>query len=74
LCRGIFSSWGKYPYASLPTESVKYRPTAPDEFANPLGKREEREFSSNRADSQALAATTKALAWTRISLRVVLSM
>jgi hypothetical protein len=49
------------------------RPTAPDEFPRPLGKFAEREFSSSRADSHALAATTTALAYTRCSLFVVLS-
>ena len=63
----------KIPGTLLPTESVRYLPTTPDEFASPLGKSVEREFSSRRAVSQELAATTNAFAWTRISVRVDLS-
>src|SRR5436189_5763875 len=49
-----------------PVESVKFRPTCPDEFAT-------FEFSSSRADSHALAATTTALHRTCFSVRVALS-
>src|SRR5436190_140939 len=49
-----------------PVESVRFRPTCPDEFAT-------FEFSSSRADSHALAATTTALHRTCFSVRVALS-
>ena len=53
---------------------MRYRPTAPEEFASPSGNSADFEFRSRRADSQALAATTNAFALTRFSVRVVLSM
>src|SRR5207248_11687227 len=62
-----------WPWPSLPTESVRYRPTVPEELAIPSGKAEDLEFSKRRADSQALAATTIARAFTRFSERVALS-
>src|ERR1700720_4516159 len=62
------------PHPSLPTESVRYLPTAPEELARPLGNCADFEFSSKRADSQALAAKTTARAFTRFSVRVALSM
>ncbi len=62
------------PQPSLPTESVRYLPTAPEEFAKPLGNSADLEFSSSRADSQALAASTTARALIRFSVRVALSM
>src|SRR5580700_5682640 len=62
------------PQPSLPTESVRYLPTAPEELARPLGNCEDFEFRSNRADSHALAARTTARAFTRFSVRVALSM
>ena len=45
----------------------------PDEFASPFGKRGDFEFSSSRADSQALAATTTARQRICFSVRVALS-
>src|SRR5271163_2135711 len=74
LCGGIFSSAGTIPHPSLPTESVRYLPTAPEELAIPLGNCEDLEFNNNRADSQALAASITARAFTRCSVRVALSM
>src|ERR1700720_2152238 len=62
------------PHPSLPTESVRYLPTAPEELARPLGNCADFEFSSKRADSHALAARTTARALTRFSVRVALSM
>src|SRR5580692_3473638 len=62
------------PQPSLPTESVKYLPTTPEEFASPSGNCADFEFKSKRADSQALAASTTARAFTRFSVRVPLSM
>ncbi len=53
---------------------MRYRPTAPEEFASPSGNSADFEFRSRRADSQALAATTNAFALTLFSMRVVLSM
>src|ERR1700676_1929315 len=61
------------PQPSLPTESVKYFPTVPEELARPSGKAVEREFNNRRADSQALAARTMARALTLFSVRVFLS-
>src|SRR5580698_2611669 len=61
------------PQPSLPTESVRYLPTAPEELARPSGNCADFELSSNLADSQALAATTTARALTRFSVRVALS-
>ena len=49
-----------------PVESVRLRPTCPEEFAI-------LELSSSRADSHALAATTTALQRTCFSVRVALS-
>src|SRR5580693_2435168 len=74
LCGGIFSSCGMMPQPPLPTESVRYLPTTPEEFASPLGNCEDFELRSNRADSHALAASTTARAFTRFSVRVALSM
>src|SRR5579864_993853 len=62
------------PQPSLPTESVRYLPTTPEELASPSGNCVDLEFSSNRADSQALAARTTARAFTRFSERAALSM
>src|SRR3970282_1760023 len=62
------------PHNPAPTVSVRYRPTVPLELARPCGKIAERELSSSRADSQALAATTTTRAATRCSAPVVLSM
>src|SRR5215469_16829574 len=62
-----------WPPPSLPTESVRYRPTVPEELARPLGKNDDLEFRSSRADSQALAARTMAAALTRFSDLVALS-
>jgi hypothetical protein len=53
---------GTSPHPSLPTESVKYLPTVPEEFAIPSGNKLDFEFKSRRADSHALAATTTAFA------------
>src|ERR1700688_3893841 len=61
------------PQPSLPTESVRYFPTVPEEFARPSGNVVEREFSNRRADSQALAARTTARALARFSVSVFLS-
>src|SRR5438128_9809694 len=58
---------------SVPVVSVMYFPTVPLAFARPLGNREDRELSSSRADSQALAASTTTLARTCRSVPVVLS-
>src|SRR3954451_15180521 len=68
------SSCGKYPSPPLPTESVKYLPSVPEEFARPSGKSADFEFSRSRVDSHALAATTTARALIRCSVRVALSM
>src|SRR5437016_9965825 len=46
----------------------------PEEFESPSGNCEDFEFNNRRADSQALAPTTKALAKTLFSVRVALSM
>src|SRR5580704_7428141 len=62
------------PQPSLPTESVRYLPTAPEELAIPSGNCVDLEFRSSRADSHALAARTTARAFTRFSVRVALSM
>src|SRR5580658_10892051 len=62
------------PQPSLPTESVRYLPTAPEELASPLENCGDLELSNKRADSQALAAKTTARAFTRFSVRVALSM
>src|SRR5580704_4676844 len=70
----MFSSCGKYPSPPLPTESIKYLPTVPEEFARPSGNEGDLELSSSRADSQALAASTTARALMRFSERVALSM
>src|SRR5262252_6043651 len=45
----------------------------PEELASPSGKSVEDVFSNKRADSQALAATTTDLAYTRFSAREALS-
>src|SRR5882762_6129768 len=74
LCGGTFSICGKYPTPSLPVESMRLRPTTPEEFARPLGNRDDFEFSRRRADSHALADTITALARMRVSERVFLSM
>src|SRR3954454_540465 len=60
------ASAGTKPDMLKPVESVRLRPTCPDELAT-------FEFSSSRADSQALAATTTALHRTCFSVRVALS-
>src|SRR5712671_5552883 len=73
LCGGILSRYGNSPQPSLPTESVRYLPTVPEEFATPSGNSEDLELSSKRADSHALAATTTARALSRFSERVALS-
>lgn len=62
------------PAMSVPVVSVRYLPTMPLELARPLGKRDERELSSNRADSQALAARTTTRARRSVSCPVALSM
>jgi hypothetical protein len=49
-------------------------PTTPEELASPSGKSVDLEFSSSRADSQALAATIKARAEICFSAFVALSM
>src|SRR3954452_19500919 len=56
-----------------PVVSVRFLPTSPDEFAMPFENRGDFEFSSRRADSQALAATTTALQRICFSVRVALS-
>src|SRR5689334_25181725 len=56
-----------------PVESVRLRPTCPEEFASPFENRDDLELSSSRADSHALAATTTALQRTCFSVRVALS-
>src|ERR1700748_1307405 len=61
------------PQPLLPTESVRFRPTCPEEFPKPSGNNLDLEFSNNRADSQALAATTTARAFTLSTERVALS-
>ena len=53
--------------------SVRFLPTWPEPFAMPLGNFVDFEFSSNRADSQALAATTTARQRICFSVLVVLS-
>src|SRR5229473_581935 len=74
LCGGILSRYGNSPQPSLPTESVRYFPTVPEELASPSGNEEDLELSSKRADSHALAARTTARALMRFSVRVALSM
>src|ERR1700687_5558728 len=74
LCGGTLSRYGNSPQPSLPTESVRYLPTVPEEFARPSGNETDLELRSKRADSQALAAKTTARALTRFSERVALSM
>jgi len=53
--------------------SVRLRPTCPELFASPPGNFVDFEFSSRRADSQALAATTTARQRICFSVRVALS-
>src|SRR5438093_9359701 len=56
LCGTVFVIFGMYPRTVKPVESVRYLPAVPLAFARPLGKREDFELSSSRADSHALAA------------------
>ena len=60
------------PCTLSPVESVRYLPTTPLELASPFGKRLDCEFSSNRADSQQLAASTtmRARTWCSASVSV----
>src|ERR1051326_3649886 len=73
LCRGRPAIAGMKPLMLKPVESVRLRPTCPDEFAIPFEKRDDFELSRSRADSHALAATTTALQRTCFSIRVALS-
>src|SRR5437016_4487905 len=72
-CRGIPTSAGIRAPILKPVLSVRYFPTVPDEFPSPLGWRADFEFSSNRVDSQQLAATTTDRHLTCFSVRVFLS-
>src|SRR5262245_9638525 len=56
------------PLTLRPVESIRYLPTTPLELASPFGKRDDVEFSSSRADSQQLAASTTTRARTRYSV------
>src|SRR5216684_7484874 len=73
----LWGTWsiifGMNPPTSVPVVSVMYLPTVPLAFARPLGERDDRELSSSRADSNALAASTTTLARTWRSVPVVLS-
>jgi hypothetical protein len=59
---------------ALPTVSMRLGRTTPEDFAQPWGKNVDLEFNRSRADSQALAATTKVRARIRCSSRIALSM
>ena len=64
LCAGMSSSFGMKPPTDRPVESVRFFPSWPLEFDSPFGCRDDLEFNIRRADSQALAASTTALART----------
>src|SRR5207247_975940 len=64
---------GMKPATSVPVVSVMYFPTVPLALARPFGYRPDLEFSSSRADSKALAASTTTRARTWRSAPVVLS-
>src|SRR6266700_601425 len=73
----LWGTWsiilGMKPATSVPVVSVMYFPTVPLALARPLGNRLDVEFSSSRADSNALAASTMTRARTCWSDPVVLS-
>src|SRR5204862_3110330 len=73
----LWGTWsiifGMNPPTSVPVVSVMYLPTVPLELARPLGNWDDRELSSRRAVSKALAARTTTLALTRRSVPVALS-
>src|SRR5438445_13226506 len=71
---GRSSRIGRYPFTDAPTGSVMYFPTSPVEFAMPLGKSVDFEFSMMRAVSQQLSASTSSRGLTEPSLRDILSM
>jgi hypothetical protein len=64
LCGTWSSSFGMKPATSVPVVSVMYLPTVPLELASPSGNCAERELSSRRAVSSALAASTTIFART----------
>src|SRR5690606_35638228 len=61
LYRFRSSSWGRNPPALAPVESCRYRPTNPLLLPSPPGWAADRELSSKRALSHALAPTITTL-------------
>ena len=73
----LWGTWsiilGMKPATLVPVVSVMYLPTVPLPLASPFGNSAERELSSSREDSSALAARTTTFARTCRSAPVVLS-
>src|SRR5678816_1603566 len=65
---------GMNPETPVPVVSVRYFPTVPLEFANPVGNCDDLEFNNSRAVSHALADSTTTRARTCSSAPVFLSM